>query len=61
MKKINVLILVDKFDYHGSFINGPTRNYSWLIKRIDKNNFNVSLYALRAKGKSYEIFEKEHY
>jgi glycosyltransferase involved in cell wall biosynthesis len=58
-KKINVLILVDKFDYHGSFINGPTRNYSWLIKRIDRNDFNVFLYALRAKGKSCEIFKNE--
>jgi glycosyltransferase involved in cell wall biosynthesis len=57
MKKISVLILVDKFDYHGSFINGPTRNYSWLVKRIDKNKFDIFLYALRKKGKSYEIFK----
>ncbi len=58
-KKINILILVDKFDYHGSFINGPTRNYSWLVKRINKDLFNVYLYTLRAKGGSYEIFKKE--
>ena len=57
--KINLLILVDKFDYHGSSINGPTRNYSWLIKRIDKKNFNVFLYALRKGGQSKEIFKRE--
>jgi glycosyltransferase involved in cell wall biosynthesis len=59
MRKLNILILVDKFDYHGSYINGPTRNYSWLLKRLDKNRFNVFLYALRAKGKSSAIFKQE--
>lgn len=59
MKKLNILILVDKFDYHGSYINGPTRNYSWLVSRLDRNRFNVFLYALRAKGKSSAIFKQE--
>ncbi|MFC1877924.1 glycosyltransferase family 4 protein [Thermodesulfobacteriota bacterium] len=59
MKKINILIIVDKFDYHGSYINGPTRNYSWLVSRLDKDQFNVHLFALRKKGRSCEIFEKE--
>ena len=59
MKKINILILVDKFDYHGSYINGPTRNYSWLLKRFDKKRYNIHLYALRSKGKSYDIFKQQ--
>ena len=59
MKKINVLILIDKFDYHGSYISGPTRNYTWLVQRFDKKKFNVYVYALRKKGKSYAIFEHE--
>jgi len=59
MKKINILILVDKFDYHGSYINGPTRNYSWLLKRLDPKRFNVHLYVLREKGKSCEIFKRQ--
>ena len=58
MKKINILILVDKFDFHGSFINGPTRNYSWLLERLDPARYNAHLHALRSKGKSYEIFNR---
>lgn len=60
MKKINLLILVDKFDYHGSYINGPTRYFSWLVKEIDKEKFNVHLCALRGKGKSDNIFRGEN-
>ena len=60
MKKLNILILVDKFDYHGSYINGPMRYYSWLFKRIDKKIFNIYLSTLRSKGKSDEIFKREN-
>jgi len=59
MKKINILVLIDKFDYHGSYINGPSRNYSWLLSRLDKKRFNVYVYALRKKGKSHHLFEQE--
>ncbi|MCP4422877.1 MAG: glycosyltransferase family 4 protein [Chloroflexi bacterium] len=59
-KKINVLILIDKFDYHGSYINGPTRYYSWLVKGIDRESFSVHLCALRGKGKSDDIFRQEN-
>ena len=60
MKKVNVLILVDKFDYHGSYINGPTRSYSWLLKTIDPEKFNVRLCVLRDKGISDTCFREEN-
>jgi len=59
MKTTNILIVVDKFDYHGSHINGPTQNYSWLLERLDKNRYNAHLYALRRKGKSYDTFKRK--
>lgn len=60
MGRVNILILVDKFDYHGSHINGPTRVYSWLVKAVDTTRFNVHLYALRGKGKSDAIFQNHN-
>ena len=59
MTRINVLILIDKFDYHGSYINGPMRNYRWLYEKIDRDRFNPSLCTLRGAGKSDEYFKKE--
>lgn len=50
---------MDKFDYHGSYINGPTRNYSWQLKRFDPKRYNVHLFALRKKGASCEIFKRQ--
>lgn len=58
MNKINVLILIDKFDYHGSAFNGPQRNYQLLLKYIDKKLFNIHLATVRPKGPSYEVFRK---
>ncbi len=58
MNKLNVLILVDKFDYHGSYINGPTRYFSWLMQGLDKSKFNPHLYTLRAKGQSHHVFQQ---
>lgn len=57
--KINILMLVDKFDYHGSGVSGPVRNYCWLLQRIDGDRFQVHLYALRKRGRSAEIFSRE--
>lgn len=59
MSKIRVLILVDKFDFHGSAISGPLRNYSWLVQRLDSSKFDIFLYTLRKAGYSSKIFEKE--
>lgn len=60
MKKITVLIMVDKFDFHGSYINGPTRNYSWLLKCLNRSRFEAHLCALRGKGRSEDIFRQEN-
>ena len=55
---VNVLILVDKFDYHGSHLNGPARYYSWLVERLDRRRFNPVLCALRARGRSDVLFRE---
>ena len=55
MKK-NILIVIDKLDYHGASINGPARYYSWLLKEIDKDKFNIWFCSLRKKGPSHELF-----
>lgn len=60
MRRIRVLILVDKFDYHGSFINGPTRYFSWLVKTIDPVMFDVRICVLLGKGKSDNVFQQEN-
>jgi glycosyltransferase involved in cell wall biosynthesis len=57
--KISILILVDKFDYHGAYISGPVRNYCWLMQGIDQDRFQVYLFALRKPGRSAEIFARE--
>jgi len=54
-----VMILVDKFDYHGSYINGPSQYFSWIVPRIDKEKFQPFLCSLRSAGKSDAIFRKE--
>jgi glycosyltransferase involved in cell wall biosynthesis len=56
---IRVMILVDKFDYHGSYINGPSQYFSWIVPRIDKEKFQPFLCSLRSAGKSDVIFRKE--
>jgi len=60
MSTINVLIIVDKFDYHGSSVNGPARYYSWLVSAIDKTKFHVTLCCLRKPGNSQKIFSDEN-
>jgi glycosyltransferase involved in cell wall biosynthesis len=55
MKK-NILIVIDKLDYHGASINGPARYYSWLLKEIDKEKFNIWFCSLRKRGPSHELF-----
>lgn len=59
-KKINLLIIVDKFEFHGSYINGPSHYFSWVVGRLNKNFFNVTLCSLRAKGKSDEFLLKDN-
>lgn len=56
--RLNVLIVVDKFDYHGSYMNGPARFYSWLMERLDRRRFNPILCALRQPGRSDELFRE---
>jgi hypothetical protein len=53
------MILVDKFDYHGSYINGPSKYYSWIVPLIDRERFHPFLCSLRSAGRSDVIFRKE--
>ena len=56
MTKKNILIVTDKLDYHGASINGPARYYSWLLKEIDKEKYNLWFCSLRTQGPSHELF-----
>ena len=56
MSKKNILIVVDKLEYHGASINGPARYYSWLIKELDKEKYNVWFCSLRKKGAADALF-----
>lgn len=58
MKKIRILLVNDKFDYHGSYLNGPARYYSWLIQAIDDTAFDVVVCSLRARGQSDVLFHQ---
>ena len=60
MRKIMVLLVVDKFDYHGAYINGPARYFSWLVNKLDKDRFEIKVCALRARGRSDELFQREN-
>jgi hypothetical protein len=53
------MILVDKFDYHGSSINGPSRYFSWILPRIDRKRFQPFLCSLRSAWKSDVLFRQE--
>lgn len=59
-RRLNILILVDKFDYHGSYINGPARYFSSLVPRLNKERFNISLAVLRSRGRSDIIFRRDN-
>jgi len=59
-RRLNVLIVVDKFDYHGSYMNGPARYFSTLVPRLNGQRFNVSVVVLRSKGQSDILFEREN-
>jgi len=56
MSKKNILIVVDKLEYHGASINGPARYYSWLINELDKEKYNVWFCSLRKKGAAEALF-----
>lgn len=56
---IRVMILVDKFDYHGTYINGPSRYFSWIVPRFDRDKIQPVLCSLRAAGRSDSIFREE--
>jgi glycosyltransferase involved in cell wall biosynthesis len=56
---IRVMLLVDKFDYHGTYINGPSQYFSWIVPRIDRKRFQPFLCSLRSAGKSDAILRKE--
>jgi glycosyltransferase involved in cell wall biosynthesis len=58
-RPIRVMILVDKFDYHGSSINGPSRYFSWILPRIDRGRFQPFLCSLRSAWKSDLLFRQE--
>lgn len=53
-----VLLLVDKFDYHGSALNGPSRYFSWLAEHLDRKRFRPVVCALREKGASDVLFRE---
>lgn len=53
-----VLMVVDKFDYHGSNINGPTRYFSRLARNIDESRFRPVLCSLRDSSGSEAFFRK---
>ncbi len=57
-RKINILIVVDKFVFHGATINGPSRYYSWLLENIDKNAFHVTVVSLRGDTGADHLFRK---
>lgn len=59
MRKINILILVDKFTYHGSTLNGPTRYFTWLMQLLDRQRFTPHLVALRTSGSDTDVLESE--
>ena len=56
---IRVMILVDKFDYHGTYINGPSRYFSWVVPRFNRGRVEPFLCALRDAGRSDTIFRNE--
>lgn len=56
MNKMNILIVVDKLEYHGATINGPARYYSWLINELDKKKYNIWFCSLRKKGVAGALF-----
>ena len=58
MRRLRVLMLCDKFDYHGSYINGPVRSTLSLVSRLQR--FDVVLAVLRSRGLSDQVFRKEH-
>lgn len=53
-----VLLLVDKFDYHGSALNGPSRYFSWLAEHLDRDRFRPVVCALRGAGASDVLFRE---
>ncbi|MVF14075.1 glycosyltransferase family 4 protein [Ketobacter sp. MCCC 1A13808] len=57
-RKINILIVVDKFVFHGATINGPSRYYSWMLENIDKNIFYVTVVSLRGDTGADHLFRK---
>ncbi len=57
---LRVLMLVDKFDYHGSYINGPARYFSWVAERLDRKRFQPVVCALRRRGKSDVLFRERN-
>jgi len=57
-RPLRLLILVDKFDYHGSFINGPARYFSWVAERLDPARVDATVCTLRGRGQSDRIFKE---
>ncbi len=57
-RPLRLMILVDKFDYHGSFINGPARYFSWVVERFDPARVDATVCTLRGRGQSDRIFKE---
>jgi glycosyltransferase involved in cell wall biosynthesis len=57
-RPLRLMILVDKFDYHGSFINGPARYFSWVAERFDPARVDATVCTLRGRGQSDSVFKE---
>ncbi|MEK0081856.1 glycosyltransferase [Benzoatithermus flavus] len=55
---VNLLILIDKFDYWNSSVSGPVRYFSWLVERLDRRRFRPVVCSLRAAGPAEKVLRR---
>lgn len=58
IRKMKIMLVVDKLVYHGATINGPSRYYSWMLENIDRDNFDITLVSLRQDSGADHLFER---
>jgi glycosyltransferase involved in cell wall biosynthesis len=58
--RVRILMLIDKFDYHGSCVSGPFRSVSYLLSKLNRDKFDVVVVALRPAGRSAELLRREN-
>lgn len=57
-RKIKILFILDKLEFHGASLNGPAIYYSSLLECIDTERFEITLCLLRGRGQSDALFRK---